>query len=728
MKKIIKIARLELNILFYSPIAWLVLIIFIVQCGITFTGLLYDKETSQQMGNTFEFLSRNLFSGSDGFFTAVQKKLYLYIPLLTMGLMSREISSGSIKLLLSSPLTSTQIILGKFVSMMGYGAILMLVLCGIMLSGVVAVEALDVQYVLGGMLGLYLLICAYAAIGLYMSSLTAYQVVAAISTLAVLAALNFVNKVGQGTDFIRDITYWLSIAGRADNFINGLITSSDVIYFLLVIMLFLSLSIMKLNAGREIRSQATAALRYSLLVGAVILLGVVSSMPQFTAYYDTTRFKTNTLTESSKEIIRQLQKPVKITTYANVVDNAFGRMGAPKWRKFEIKQFEQYTRYLPGIEFEYVAFYDTLVNDVPQNKPLEDRAMRAATANGFDFTELLTPKEIKKVINLIPEENRFTRTISYDGKETFLRMYFDMIYYPQEAEISAALKRLLIGTPVIGILSGNEERSINKTGDKAYKSLLNTLTVRNSMINQGFDVKAIELNDTTNIPSGLTVLIVADPRTQYTETQISKISDYISKGGNLMISTEPGRQNGIEKIISPLGVKVASDTLRIPNKDLEPELMITTFGPLAAKIGFSYPKETLITLPTASEISYAAIPGYQYTPLLFTKMQQPVALAITRKLGEKEQRILISGDADFMSNAELSRYNVKAYNTTFATNLFRWFTNGQFPVDTTRPKSIDNKIQVTREQIGWMKIILLGIIPGLLLLAGAYSLISRKRN
>ena len=84
-----------------------------------------------------------------------------------------------------------------------------------------------------------------------MSSITSYQVVAAMGTLAVLAALNYVGEVGQDYAFVRDITYWLSISGRADEFINGLICSEDLFYFLLIIALFLTLSVLKLRAGRR---------------------------------------------------------------------------------------------------------------------------------------------------------------------------------------------------------------------------------------------------------------------------------------------------------------------------------------------------------------------------------------------------------------------------------------------------------------------------------------------
>ncbi|WP_316816976.1 Gldg family protein [Pedobacter nyackensis] len=754
MKKILKIARLELSILFYSPIAWLILIIFIIQSGITFTSMLNIAETKQQLGQTPEFLTAEIFAGLDGFFAAVQKKLYLYIPLLTMGLMSREISSGSIKLLLSSPLTNAQIILGKFVAMMGYGALLMLVLLGITLSSVFAIEHLDIMHVLGGILGLYLLMCAYAAIGIFMSSLTAYQVVAAISTLAVLAALNFVGSVGQAYDFVRDITYWISISGRADNFINGMIGSNDVMYFLLVITAFLTLSIMRLNAGREIRSQAATASRYAVVIAVILMIGYVTSLPFFIGYYDTTRSKTNTLTDESLALIKQLDKPLSITTYPNVL-GAYVNIGAPKMRNFELRAFEKYRRFLPGLKFNYVPYYDTTIYVRDKTKPLVDQALRAATAHGYDFDKLLSPEEIKKVIDLSPEENFFVRTVNYDGKHTFLRMYFDMVAYPEEAEISAALKRFLVRPPVVGVLNQNDERSIDKTGDKAYKSILNTMTTRSSLINQGFDMKRIDLSSPEAIPADLAVLIIADPKTPYTAANLEKIGAYIHDGGNVLIAADPGRQQALNGLLKPLGVELMPGALLQESKDLDVNLIQTKLTPESAALKFNYAKKCVVNMPGAIGIRYQPVQEYTYLPLLSTdaqftwnkvgvfddsgvkipfnpavdrKASIPTMLAVTRKLSGKEQKIIISGDADFMSNAGISKSDEVIVNAGFTTNLFKWFSNGEFPIETVRPKSTDNHILFSREQISWLKIIFLGILPAGLALSAAYILIKRKRK
>lgn len=173
--------------MFFSPIAWIILIIFAVQIGVTFSDILEAREASQQLGNQFKGLTMSVFGGPDGFFASLQNKLYLYIPLLTMGLMSRELSSGSIKLLQSSPITNSQIVLGKFLAMVVYGFLLMILTLIVIVVSFYSIEYIDVKYLLGGVFGLFILICAYASIGLLMSSLTSYQVVAAISTLAVLA-------------------------------------------------------------------------------------------------------------------------------------------------------------------------------------------------------------------------------------------------------------------------------------------------------------------------------------------------------------------------------------------------------------------------------------------------------------------------------------------------------------------------------------------------------------
>ena len=190
MRTIFKIAKTELRDLFYSPIAWLILIIFTFQTGMLFSGMISQIATGQEMGYKSSYLTLGLFASWSGLFSNVQSYLYLYIPLLTMGLMSRELGSGSIKLLYSSPITNTQIILGKYLAMMIYGLALIGVLVVYAIYAVAVVENVDITLILSGLLGVYLLLCIYVSIGLFMSSLTSYQIVAAVGTLAIFGCVD----------------------------------------------------------------------------------------------------------------------------------------------------------------------------------------------------------------------------------------------------------------------------------------------------------------------------------------------------------------------------------------------------------------------------------------------------------------------------------------------------------------------------------------------------------
>ncbi|MFZ0598972.1 MAG: ABC transporter permease subunit, partial [Flavobacterium sp.] len=320
MKTIYRIAKTELNTMFYSPVAWVVLVIFSIQSSWKFFDSLVRFEKAQKIGEDIGNLSQYIFSGFNGLYTEMQNYLYLYVPLLTMGLVSREINSGSIKLLLSSPIKIKEIVLGKYLAIATYCLLFISILGLQVIIAYFSIDNLDLKFVISGLIGLYLLVCTYAAIGLFMSSLTSYQVVAAISTLVVLAGLNFIGKLWQDVDYVKDITYFLSIAGRANEMLEGLIISKDVFYFILVSSLFIVLSIYKLKTGRDAQSTSKRVLNYTVLVTVVLVLGYITSRAPLTFYQDMTRTKSRTLTRNSLEVVKKIQGPVKITTYVNLLD------------------------------------------------------------------------------------------------------------------------------------------------------------------------------------------------------------------------------------------------------------------------------------------------------------------------------------------------------------------------------------------------------------------------
>ncbi|MFR7878061.1 MAG: ABC transporter permease [Butyricimonas paravirosa] len=209
---------------------------FTIQCSFAFTGLWMLMWLGRPWGMVLVIL-RSIFMRACMAFKTLQEYLYLYIPLLTMGLMSGELSSGSIKLLYSSPVRNSQIILGKYLSMLVYGLVLIGIICVYVIYSAFVVKQLDVSMVLTGLLGVYLLICAYAAIGLFMSSITSYQVVAAMGTLAIFALLNVIKGIRQNIDFVRKLLTSCRLMAVATSLLR-MICSEDLLYFLIVIVLF----------------------------------------------------------------------------------------------------------------------------------------------------------------------------------------------------------------------------------------------------------------------------------------------------------------------------------------------------------------------------------------------------------------------------------------------------------------------------------------------------------
>jgi len=753
MKTIYRIAKTELNTMFYSPVAWVVLVIFSIQSSWKFFDSIERFEKAQKIGQGMDNLSQVIFSGFSGLYTEMQNYLYLYVPLLTMGLVSREINSGSIKLLLSSPIKIKDIVLGKYLAIAAY-CLLFIVILGLQVTiAYFSIENLDLKFALSGLIGLYLLVCTYAAIGLFMSCLTSYQVVAAISTLVVLAGLNFIGKLWQDVEIVKDITYFLSIAGRANEMLEGLIISKDVFYFVLVSALFLVLSIYKLQTGRDAQTISKRVLKYSLLIVVVLSLGYITSRAPLTFYYDMTRNKDNTLTKSSLDIVNKIEGPVKITTYVNLLDINY-HMAMPYSQNSDIASFAKYTRFLPQTEMEYVYYYDTSTNEAlyAQNPGLNDKqlAEKMVESQDMKLKKLYSPAEIKKVIDLGPEQNRVVRTVEYNGKKTFLRMYDDLFRVPFEKEISASLKRLVSKPVKIVFASGNMERSIEKNGDKNYKTGFNEITFRNSLINQGFDVASVDIN-AQNIPSDTDILIIADPKTQLSQGAVDRIANYIDLGKNVMLLTEPETNSALAAITDKLGIGFTKQTLVQESETNSPDFLVTELQKDADSTVIKLSKiNNPIPFLGSSGITTTKDAGFKVTPLLKTNNQPawesqsgitsiseevkkqpsqksiPLVEALTRTINGKTQKIIIAGDADFMGNAELSRGGSGTFQ--FVTDLFSWFSNYEFPIDTSRPLKIDKKITISSGQVFINKIVFIGLFPLLIILSGAFILIRRNRR
>jgi ABC-2 type transport system permease protein len=769
MRKILKIAKLELSILFYSPIAWLVLTIFMIQCGMGFLDNLQSIQTSLGLGYQSRPITGVLFGGSAGLFTIIQSNLYLYLPILTMGLMSRETSSGSIKLLLSSPVKLREIILGKYLAIIGYGFLLILVLAIFGISGMLTIVDADFGRILAGLFGLYLLICTYAAIGLFMSCLTTYQVVAAISTLAIFAVLRFVGALGQNIDFVRDLTYFLSISGRTDKMIAGLVTTKDVFYYMIIITTFLTLCVLRLKSERELKPWTVKAGRYVVLIFTALFLGYISSRPIMIGYFDATAANSLTITKTSQDIAKKVKGDLKVTTYANMLaPNIWAVL--PASRNADLSRLESYKRFIPGMDVSYTYFYqkptDSTFADYRYNPNLKGITNTDAIADqmainmDIDRKLFISPKAIDKLVDLKPEGYLTVRKLAYEGKSTFLRFYMgpgEQDPYAAEAEFMAAVKRLLVDAPKVVFISGNNERAISDNTDRGYAMIAAKKTRRFALINQGFDVDTININS-TEIPANAAIVVLADPTQILSLSAQQRLAAWIAKGGNLLVTGDPERREVLNPILKTVGLQMRKGVLLTTNQNFTPNFIYGLMDKKAASLDSNLNKLSKYGLGVgmlgASALDYNPQAGFNATPLLVSpnggwnrilpidptlptvrynaaegdeQSAFPMATALSRKVNNKEQRIFVAGDADFISNAELSR-SKRGENEYFIQGVFRWLSNNLFPVDVSRPEPKDMSLTVNRDHITIMKYLLQGVVPALIAIMGAILLFKRRRN
>ena len=765
LKSILRIARIELNSMFYSPVAWLVLIIFAVQVGIIYSGVVDGYIYNKIIGYKLSSISTGLFGGPDAVFLAMNKYLYLYFPLLTMGLMSKEYYSGSIKLLYSSPISNSSIIVGKFISMMVYSLALMSIIFFYFIFSAITVSNFEYQPVLSGILGIYLLMLAYSAIGLFMSTLTSYQVVAAIGTLALLAFFNFVGGVGQEIDFVRDLTYWISISGRNHSFISGLISSEDLLYFIIVIVFFIVLSVLKLKQERYKVSKIIILLRYVVATVATLLLGYVTSQPQMKVYADTTFNKRNTLSSESQKVMSKLDGAMTITTYVNVLDQDY-YSGLPKSYKYDYKSFERYVRFNPKIKIKYVYYYHKVSNPGLKkrypNKSDVEIAKIICKVNRLDFEEILTPTEINELVDLSGERYKFVRIVEREnGQKAVLRLFNDNERHPGEAEISGALKRLTDKPVSVGFLIGHGERDINNYGEKGYYLFATDIWFRQALTNHGFDSHLVDLSK-QDIPSDMDILVIADLKKPLEDSEMDKLTQYIDKGGNLFILGDYQRKEIMDKLTSQLGVTFSDGVLVNETKYFSPTVTINNINkmtdgtfPIYDRFrGYGY----VITMPTAVALDYSKVTDYEVIPILSTAKEgswietetkdfidgkfvvnseageeeksHVTMIALRRQVGDKQQRIMIVGDADFISNSELDmdRYGVYKANYAIITGAFRWFSDDRFPISTTRISRIDNELSLDRSLRKPVRILFLVIFPAILISLGLFIIIRRQRK
>ncbi len=245
------IAARELRTLFLSPLAWSIL--GVVQFILAYLFLTQVQEYARlqpqlAMMHNAPGMTEVIVAPLLGTAAII---LLLIVPLVTMRLVSEERRNRTLPLLLSAPVSMTEIIIGKYFGVVAFLAI-QLALVALMPLSLLIGGSLDMGQFAAGLLGLLLMLAAFAAAGLYMSTLTAQPTVAAVSTFGLLLLLWLINWAGNAVSDSGSsgLFAYLSLQQHFQSLLSGVFDTGDVIYYLLFIVLFLVFSVRRLDADR----------------------------------------------------------------------------------------------------------------------------------------------------------------------------------------------------------------------------------------------------------------------------------------------------------------------------------------------------------------------------------------------------------------------------------------------------------------------------------------------
>jgi ABC-2 type transport system permease protein len=249
MNMILTIASREFRSFFLSPLAWTLLatlqfllaFLFLSQVE-TFTVLQAKLANIENAPGLTDVVVPPVF-GNAGII------LLLLTPLLTMRMICEERRNKTLALLLSAPISNTEIILGKYFGLLGLLWLLVIMIALMPLTLLLGGE-LDFGKLFANTLALGLLVTAFTSAGLYMSCLASHPTVAAMGTFALLLLLWIIDWSSNLQDQRSELFEYLSILRHFQGIQTGLINSADICYFLLFTIGFVLLSIRRLENDR----------------------------------------------------------------------------------------------------------------------------------------------------------------------------------------------------------------------------------------------------------------------------------------------------------------------------------------------------------------------------------------------------------------------------------------------------------------------------------------------
>ncbi len=595
----------EINAIFSSLIGYIVIGVFLVLMGLVmwvfpdFSILNYNYATLDQLFGIAPFIF-----------------LFL-IPAITMRSFAEEQQTGTIELLATRPISDFAIILGK------YFACVVLVLFSLLPTILYYYSVhqlgsppgnLDSGAILGSYLGLILLAATYVSIGIFASSLTNNQIVSFVLAVFLCFIVQWGFAFFSGLPIfigkVDDIVQMIGLDYHYDSISRGLLDSRDIIYFFSVIALFLVFTKTSLE-----RRKWQGAFSFNRLLQSFLTLGIVIFINilahPFYTKWDLTEEKRYTLTQPTQKMLNDLDEVVYVKI---LLEGEF-----------------------PAGFKRLQAATEELLRDFQGESGLIEYSFENPSDGG-------TQEEINEARKVLAEQGitpTNLRVKSAEGTKELLIYPWAIIYYKGRERPVNLLENEMIGVPSevvlnnsIGLLEYKLTNTIQKIQNFFKPVLLFTKghgelaeeqvqAFRYSLLDY-YDSGFIELDSVVQIHEDCKVLIVARPRTAFSDQERFKIDQYIMNGGKVLW------------LIDRLAVNI--DSMRVRNEyipteyDLNLEDMFFQYGARIQPnlvLDLECTRIPLISGQLGSGKQYDLFPWY-YHPLVAPVTDHPIVKSLDR--------------------------------------------------------------------------------------------------
>lgn len=458
------------------------------------------------------FFAINLLSGYNSVANTVAGASFIYIlliPLLSMRVLSEERKQKIDQLILTSPVSVGKIVVGKYLAMVTVLMIpiLMVSIYPLILSLFGTVVFAE-NYI--AILGFFLFGLAAVALGLFISSITESQVIAAIISFAAMFAVYMMSGIvsmltsGENAvlDFAAVVLGAFDFTSRLDQLLNGQFDIRAVVYFLSVIAVFLFLTAQSIQKRRysvsvkNFRLGAYSITSIIICIAAAVFANLcVNELPEKYTCFDLTQNRLYSLSAETGEYLQGIEEDIHIYVLQNeedkdpVLDSTLKKMAALSDHitieyKDPVKSPTFYKNYTDG----NITFNSLIVESQKRYKVVDYSALYEYEIDYSTYSQSVT---------------------GYDGEGQIV----SAIDYVTKEEM-----------PVAYLITGHDELGMDT-------SFLEALEKRN------FTVEELNLLKTEAIPEDAEFIMLLSPRSDYSKEDAQKVIEYIEKGGQLLVTS-----------------------------------------------------------------------------------------------------------------------------------------------------------------------------------------------